>query len=328
MTSPEIEPYQFEYFTSPVERGMLAECGFRVAEYLHEEAIGSLVLVDTAARNMYIPVGDAHEQLYPGEKAYTTYFLNPAGFLSPETHNEDIYTKYVLHKVAEMSDQLTPRETIDLALGNRRFMRRARATARRERIADTIQGGRTDVAAELTPAFQAAVEKDPNFNGRVLVLDGCKHTGAAMEGITNALEDIGVMDVRTGVMNNHEDFSEDPDFVAFADDELPAYTCKPFGPQRGIAKGLGEGQTCTLREGGLTETDRLARKELHLLMKDSSDDREAFSDYVRRRKQPRPSILNLGGALLSFSSSDTNPVSIRQDDSGIIIVEWNGEQSS
>ncbi|TXG76350.1 hypothetical protein E6P97_03750 [Patescibacteria group bacterium] len=278
---PAKPPIEFRYFSDPAERAMIAECGFRVAEYLHEEQIGSLVLVDQAARNIHIPVRDAWDIAYPEAAKPTVYFLNPDGFLSPDIHTDADYAQVLSKAMIQrtgmtqhdfmLSKALIPKLADDIMHG-----------AQLVREHDTQGDRRHEIAAQLTDLAAIAIPRDGHFNGRVLVLDACRHSGGSTEGITRALKDIGIIDVRTGVVNNTRNETEDPDFVVFENDEIED-VCKPFGPQ------LGLGRTPDLvsesTAAGLHEYARMARTELHHMKSELAELRETFAEGVRQRQE-------------------------------------------
>ncbi len=271
------QPYPFEYFTNPQERAMIAEAGYRVAEYLRQEDIGTLVLVDRAVRNLQIPIRAAFEEVAPDETRPSIYFLNPAGFLSPDVHHEDEYYVRAIQNYAETSEVSYGRLASELAF-NPRLDRQLRSQGRKDYRFDLLMGGRSQVAGRFTPQFLEAVQKDEKFNGRVLVLDACRHTGASMDGITTALRDINTLDVRTGVVNNIRNRTVDnPDFVVFDDFEIKD-VCKPFGPQEGLVKGDGRSQVVSVGTRGLSYNDRLARVELHEMMRNGAALRRQFNN--------------------------------------------------
>jgi hypothetical protein len=99
-----------------------------------------------------------------------------------------------------------------------------------------------------------------------------------MDGITTALRDINTLDVRTGVVNNIRNRTVDnPDFVVFDDYEIKD-VCKPFGPQEGLVKGDGRSQVVSVGPRGLSYNDRLARVELHEMMRNGAALRRQFNN--------------------------------------------------
>lgn len=275
----EIGPYQ--YFPDPAERAMIAECGFRVAEYLHDEQIGSLVLVDQAARNIHIPVRDAWEIEYPDEQKPTVYFLNPDGFLSPDIHTDTDYAQ-ALSKAMIQRTGITQHDFLLAAALLPEIQDEIKLGGQIARAHDAETDRRHEIAVGLTSLASATIPRDEQFNGRVLVLDACRHSGGSTEGIARALRDIGIIDVRTGVVNNISNEGEDPDLVVFDDNEIED-VCKPFGIQLGLDR------TPTLTSGvtpdGLHKYAKLARVELHAMREELPELRTAFANQARQRQE-------------------------------------------
>lgn len=271
----------YETFRDPETQAMIAECGYRVADYMHQEQIGSLVLVDQAARNLHIPIRSAWNLEYPSDPKPTVYFLNPDGFLVPDIHDDTDYIGRE-HKM-----EYTRR---GMAYGDYMFERMlnpfinidAKERAFHARATDLQTNRRDEIAQELTGHIAQAIPKDERFNGRVLVLDACRHSGGAVEGITRAIRDVGVIDVRTGVVNNILNRGDDPDFIVFDDSEIKD-DCKPFGIQSGLQRT--DQMLPKLSPGGLDPNAKQAKRELHNLAKHLPELRDRFNDQRTQRKQ-------------------------------------------
>ncbi len=271
-SQPTPEIGDFEYFRDPNERAMIAECGYRVADYLKQEGIGTLVLVDRAARNLYIPVREAFRDQNPDARLPGVYFLNPSGFICPDTHDQISYNSRALVSLLESAETL--QEAVSSVRKHPMTFAGAMASGAWKRQQDKLTDKRAKIDEKLTPLFAQAVEHDDSFNGSVLVLDACWHSGSSVKGIAQSLRNIGVIDVRTGVVND----IRSADFVVFEDYEIED-DCKPFGTQRGLTKGEGEKLTSSLASWkGLSDDARLARRELHLLMQQGQELRDDFAE--------------------------------------------------
>jgi hypothetical protein len=293
MTIEQSQPPQYEYYDSPEARAMIAECGFRLASYIQQEDIGSVVLVDRAARNLYIPIGEAYSQL-GGDvyKAPRFYFLNPAGFMSPQQHDMTDYTTRAVQAESEKAG-ISEHAMIKRVHRSNRLYGKVMRKAEDSFVDDVKDGGQYHVAKKLTTAFDEAIKKDGRFNSRVLVVDACMHSGGSLRGITTALKDIGVIDVRTAVVNAQRNRTTyQPDFLVFGNQEI-VDRCKPFGPQEGIQKGDGASLISTLAKDGLSQQARQARKELHMIMKQAPELRQNFAQSQSQDHWQLPRAMSL-----------------------------------
>jgi hypothetical protein len=253
--------------------------------------------------------------------------LNPAGFLSPEVHSIDEYVKRVAQGMSEESG-MSDRDFVEAAKLDTELLSLIIGAGEHDYINDAIKGGRQTVASRFTGLADKAIRRDKKFNGRVLVMDACIHSGAAMDGISTALQDIGIIDVRTGAVNNITNHTNcDPDFVVFQNHEI-LDLCKPFGPQHGLSKIAGT-MTTQRSKQGLSDESKLARKELHMIMQDANALRDAFNHDTRLR-QPTDLTFLLGAiALLVTDEIGYEPLdnqSIDVSQGGILLPPFSVEQ--
>lgn len=309
----------YEYFHDVETRAMIAECGFRVAEYLHDEQVGSLVLVDQAARNLHIPIRGAWDLEYPDEAKPTTYFLNPDGFYTPDIHDTIDYTARE-HKMAYSRQGLTYSEyMLDQLFDPYSSVDTERRALRAERRDLTVDR-RHEIASQLTPLAGKAIQRDSQFNGKVLVLDACRHTGRAAEGIVRALRDIGVIDVRTGVVNNIRNRGDDPDFIVFGNDEIED-ACKPFGTQSGMARTA----EMVPRMISTTLSDQAiqAKRELHAMVHDFTNLRDVFSAQAHQRQELRTFPADVQALLEDVFGREVRLREVRSEGLGMrLILPW------
>jgi hypothetical protein len=267
------EMLNYDYFRSPETRAMIAECGFRVAEYLHDEQIASLALVDTAARNLHIPIRAAWKHEYPDEPAPTVYFLNPDGFVSPETHDMDGYIRAVIKEQA-VNRGVTSGEQYNASTSSTFGRLRLYSSARARIRNDTLAAMGHLNASAFTASVDTAIRRDNRFNGRVLVLDVCTHTGGSIRGIAETMKNIGIIDVRTGVVSNVSNLGHDVDYVVFDEDEAPL-ECRPFGVHRGIL--TSRNQISSVSSAGISESAKKARGELYHMSEELASLRDAYT---------------------------------------------------
>lgn len=271
---------RYETFPQLETQAMIAECGFRVAEYLHDEGMGSLVLVDQAARNLHIPIRAAWDYQYPDETKPSVYFLDPGGFMTPDIHGQGHY----IHREHKMEytnrgiryGQYMIELMLDPFLGVE-----VESRALRKMLDDFHPGRRAEIASEATTLVARTAQQDERFNGRVLVLDACRHSGASAEGIVRALKDIGVVDVRSGVVNNIRNKRFEPDYIVFDDTEIED-VCKPYGTQSGIDRT--EQMIPRISTRGLSHEARQAKRDLHRMSKELPELRAKFAGISEGRE--------------------------------------------
>jgi hypothetical protein len=136
--------------------------------YIHENHIGSIALIDTAARPFHIPLIHAWNQKYgdnADQKRPPIFFINPSGFRSQE------------HTMP----------AIEWAIAIQAFLKR-RPVERpsQRRSAESILGS----FATKYPGLYEQREKP------ALVIDSCLHTGNAVSHVIASMQAVGFQDVR------------------------------------------------------------------------------------------------------------------------------------
>lgn len=262
---PEPQPYQ--YFETATQRRIVVAAGARTADYMATNNIGSIALVDRLARNLYAPLLAAHRKLVPEQPTPTVYFLNPNAFMSYQTHDIHSMARPYFDLIASM-----------LGLENRQALATHLPPDTQSMIGmhvlnltiqhiayDVMTGGQQRIVRSLAPAIEKVKKQDPKYNGRVLVMDGCAHTGASMRGIVDTLRSAGVTSVHTGVLAATSGMSNYPvNFTAFKPNEL-INTCNVVGEQEVLSKHPMHSLSVTATKP-LSEQDKLVRKELHRIM--------------------------------------------------------------
>lgn len=76
---------EYNFFTNSIERNELFEYSKKIAEYLHDEKIPNLVIIDRSSRPLYIGVKAYWRYKYPEQKAPNIYFMNPSGFKTEDS---------------------------------------------------------------------------------------------------------------------------------------------------------------------------------------------------------------------------------------------------
>jgi len=75
---------KYEFFPYADERQEVFEYSKKIAEYLREEKVPNLVIIDRSSRPLYIGVREYLKAKYPDEDIANVYFMNPKGFKARE----------------------------------------------------------------------------------------------------------------------------------------------------------------------------------------------------------------------------------------------------
>jgi hypothetical protein len=99
------EVTNYYFFDNPQSRRDIFEIAQNVSQYLYENDINQLVLIDRSARPTYIAIQEYWKIIYPNKKIPKTFFINPNGFIesnrSQEKINQDFnrsYSELIKHK--------------------------------------------------------------------------------------------------------------------------------------------------------------------------------------------------------------------------------------
>lgn len=190
---------------SEQERPKASDLVARITDYLKDNNIGNILLLDRAARPAGIALSTSWREKYPYTKRpFDIYFVNPRGFVTQE-------------ELAGKDGFLGPsRKSFELFLSRRTGD-----------IYDPSASGRTvdAIKADFETTYPRLADARDEA---VLVFDNCIHEGRSMIPIVARLGQFGFTDVRIGVAGNANNRSGlTPDFVAFSDFQGP--TCGIFG---------------------------------------------------------------------------------------------------
>lgn len=160
----------YEFFKDDLERSQLFEYCKAVAEYLKEQEIPNILIIDRSARPIYIGIKDYFQAKYPKQEKPGIYFINPKGLLPEE--------------------KLTPQDITEIAEANR--------------LSVDIEEGPDEVKTEkeIEEEFQEIYKhliKDKT--NPVLVFDTCIHSGQSITSVKDILEKNGFTEVLTGTVN-------------------------------------------------------------------------------------------------------------------------------
>lgn len=183
----------------------IVDTAARVTQYIQDERVQNLVILDRAARPFHI-VLNTYWKLTQDDKdlPYDVFFLNPRGLTS------DRSSSYLLHEVVKS------RHTQDTLQG-------ILLPRRQEDVYGDMQS---------SPPIVNAIDKT------TLIYDNCAHTGETIMNARAALEDVGFTDIRVATASTHGSHgtqgSSLVDFVALPDETYP--TCYMFGLDTTIKK--------------------------------------------------------------------------------------------
>lgn len=84
---------RFNMFNERGERSTIVKLSTALAEYMHENSLPTLLIIDARARASYLPFIHAWRKLYREEKRPDIYFVNPVGTIDQlEGEEGNIYT--------------------------------------------------------------------------------------------------------------------------------------------------------------------------------------------------------------------------------------------
>lgn len=195
----------YNFFKEPQAREELFAYTKALAEHLRGEKIQNLVIIDRAARPIYVALLEYFRSKYPDEKRPNIYFMNPRGFMNRQD---------------ESSKEAVDEASHAISTGDRA------ENPMRVRDQQTVQD-------EFERTYKSLLD---NKDEPVMVFDTCIHTGDAMERVARAFKEGGFSDLRIGSINppDFDDSKVKADF--FITRQRPRYGCFPFDKDRIIEK--------------------------------------------------------------------------------------------
>ena len=243
----------------------LALIGAHTADFVATNDIGSIVFLDTSARNAHIPVSAALKQLHPDHKV-DFYFINPTGLTDGDVV-DDLYNKP--HLRAQMHENIHSTTEVRDNFMSQVGIKACHATEVMRRVEDGYirEGfalGQEEINARLQEkrAKLNKIATNPD-NRRTLIFDQCIHKGISLrvtkETLASAFPDQTFF---TGVVEHREHTRYMPDLVIFDPSFVEPIGCTYFGNySNGTQIGRIESDPDAVREQLLTDfTD--PRREL------------------------------------------------------------------
>ncbi|OGN10292.1 MAG: hypothetical protein A3J46_00670 [Candidatus Yanofskybacteria bacterium RIFCSPHIGHO2_02_FULL_41_11] len=195
---------KYAFFQFKEARDDLFEFVKSISEYLHDNEIPNLVIIDRSSRPLYMGVIEYWRSRYPDEKMPGIYFLNPKGFKQRES-----LSRYDIEKIQLDS----------------RFKHDALESPQKIRT-------KQEVLEEFEEVYHKLLaDKDKP----VLVFDSCIHSGDTLDPVKKTMEEAGFEDIMIGSINPVGRRSRvRTDFHITSKD--PEKGCYPFDKDRMIEK--------------------------------------------------------------------------------------------
>jgi hypothetical protein len=231
--------YFFEYQKDRVE---LASYCRKIVEYLHDNKISDLVIIDRSSRPVYIGVMEYWRKKYPNEKMPGIYFMNPKGFKSREALTEE--------ELEEVQEDCNYKHDLD----------ESSSQARSE----------AEIIKELEETyFNLVKDKDKT----ILIFDSCIHSGNTLAPLKEILEKAGFTDLRIGAINRSDRGSlVKTDFSITSD--RPNKGCYPFDRDRMIEKTFDHVYSKKSRDPRSVALAIMLRREIKHIIDESIENKE------------------------------------------------------
>ena len=203
----------FEFFDTPAARQEVFTITRSLAEYIHDQSIENLVLMDRAARPAYQALQQYWKTVYKDKKMPDVYFINPKGFMTEERlakkdpiNKVPISTYYEVHAL-KTGDVMDP-----------------------ENIRDE-----KEIIEDFSEIYHRLLE-DPTDD--TLIFDVCLHSGKSMEPVLETFRKAGVPNLQWGLAGDHRRFNRrlKPNFIAKAKVDM---WCMPFAADKSVEKPFG-----------------------------------------------------------------------------------------
>jgi hypothetical protein len=234
-SSTESEPI-YEFFKYEDERKQLFQYCKSVTEYLHDNQVPNIVIIDRSSRPLYVGIIECWRQLYPEEPRPGIYFMNPKGFKSKEDVDPDDLWEMYLESEAkdDKPEQNLPTRS------------------------------REEIIAEMEEVYS---ELDNDKEKPLLVFDSCIHTGDSLDPVVKSLRMSGYKDVRVGSINPAERNAKiDTDYHITR--VRPEKGCYPFDRDRMIEKTFDHVYSQATPDQEKRQRSGTLRKEIKQVMKD------------------------------------------------------------
>lgn len=155
----------------------------KITEFVHDNDIPSIILLDRSARPAYIGIKEAWRRKYPDSKQPSIYFINPTGFNDADTLLQPQRTYY--GNELSLAGLLIEQDGRGKGNDTGTFLNGLRS--------------REAIGVELGEKYSKLAK---NKNQPLLIMDTCVHSGKTLAGVMDTLRNVGFTDIRIGVVTD------------------------------------------------------------------------------------------------------------------------------
>ena len=227
---------EYEFFKYEDAREEVFKFSKSIAEYLKENDIKDLVIVDRSSRPLYVGVKEYWKDVFPDVPMPNIYFVNPKGFNSVD----EIEKSKIQYANTAAYLNGDPLEQLDEARTKMEVMEEFK---------------------DVYPKLLKDKEKP------ILIFDTCIHSGDTLFPVTKTLEDLGFTNVRVGSVNPSDKGSVvKTDF--YITEKEPEKGCYPFDKDRMIEKTFEHVYSKPTRNPGKRDDGNILRGEIKRIMRE------------------------------------------------------------
>lgn len=238
----ERQPERYRYFKTPERRRDIYEFSKGVSNYLYEENIPNIVMIDKSPRALWVGIDEYWKTHFVGTPCPNIYFLNPKGF--------DFVKKTI-------EEKNIPENFIALD----RLILQATGTS----ILSREFGNAENVIKEEFEKKYQVLNQDKDKP--IAIFDNCIHTGETLSPVLHFLDKQGYADIRIVIGETSNDFSHihiDKDFT----DKVKLQACSAFGIDSGVSDG--DGIVSDFDETSDREDVVMCRKEIRRIIQEGN----------------------------------------------------------
>jgi len=193
-----------DFFQDKIEQDELFHFSKKIAEYLHDENIADLVIIDRSSRPLYVGVKEYWKAKYQDEKMPNILFMNPKGFKAKEDLVPD--------EIFEIIEDCAWKE--DASEGPEKVR------------------SREEILADFRESYSRLLE---DKDKPVAIFDTCIHSGDSLASVQKICKQNGFSDLRIGAINEADANSKVHTDFHITDIE-PEKGCYPFDRDKMVEK--------------------------------------------------------------------------------------------
>jgi hypothetical protein len=225
----------YEVFRHSEEQEEIYEYSLQAAQFIIDNEVESVVLMDRATRPMYVGIKEVLKAVVEKDSMPDFKFVNPRGFRAREDYT-DRQEKQIQGRHKHLAD------------------RKERPRKRRNR---------DEIDAEFRDTYASLVAKKDK---PVLLLDTCLHGGDTVAPVARTLKEVGFSKVFFGVVHDTGDCPVPPTFSMT--NIAPFKACIPFSQDVMVEKTYGSTHSVTPKNKRYREEAVLARREIRQIVTD------------------------------------------------------------